>query len=128
MAKLNGKNGVVKVGANDVINLRSWGFEETAPTIDAGVCGETFADQRVGIPSNSGTIDALLDPADTAQDAMSLGAQITLQMYPDGDVSTDTYYEVTANITSRGIAQDRGDMVSVAFGWVGSSAITENTV
>ncbi|MEN8196336.1 MAG: hypothetical protein ABFS30_07445 [Pseudomonadota bacterium] len=128
MAKLNGKDGVCKVGANDVLNLRAWSFEESAPTLDAGVMGETFQDQRVGIPGNSGTMSALLDPADTAQDALTVGAQVTLQMYPEDDLSGDVYYEVTANVVKRGVTTDRGDMVSVDFDWVGSSAITENTV
>lgn len=128
MAKYNGKDGVIKVGANTLANLRSWSFEEAAPTLDAGVCGETFQDQRVGIPGNSGTISALLDPADTAQDAITVGSQVTLQMYIEGSTSGDYYYEVTANLISRSVAVDRGDMVSVEFGWVGSSAITENTV
>lgn len=128
MAKYNGKDGVIKVGANTLANLRAWSFEESAPTIDAGVCGEAFQDQRVGIPGNSGTVSALLDPADTAQDALAVGSQVTLQMYPEGSSGGDYYYQVTANITSRSVAQDRGDMVSAEFGWVGSSAITENTV
>ena len=100
MAVHSGKNGKVKVGANTVLKTRRWSIRETVSTDDTTAQGDTSQNHVVGIPGWSGSIDVLHDPADTTgQEALTIGASVTLGLYSDGDATGKKYYSGTATIT-----------------------------
>jgi hypothetical protein len=129
MATHTGNEGIVKVGANAVAEVRSFTVTETAETVDDTVKGDTYRTKKVTFKSWSGEIGALWDATDTdGQGALSVGAEVTLNLYPEGDSSGDTYLTGAAIITEREITSDLEGLLEASLTVEGNGALTEATV
>lgn len=128
MANHTGSEGTVKIGTNTVAEIRSWSIEESADTIEDTAMGDTARTFRTGLTAWSGSLDCWWDETDTTgQGALTVGAQVTLNVYPEGATVGDTYYTGTAIVTgiSRQAAFD--GMVEASFSFQGTGALTEST-
>lgn len=118
MASIHGKDGVVKVGTNNVAQLV--GFEVTAEQgiADTTVCGADFETHLKGQKRITGTIDVRFDSADTnGQQAMNVGSSVALHLLPAG-----TGYDIKGNatITTVGATLSHTDIVARRFGFTGN--------
>ena len=68
------------------------------------------------------------DETDTAQPSLVAGAEITLNVYPEGASSGDTYYTGSAIVTGRTINSSFDGMVEMEISYQGTGALTEQTV
>ena len=129
MATHHGKNGTVKVGANTVAEIKSWSLDESATTVADTAMGDSSESYIVGTTDASGSITCHWDETDTTgQGAMTAGASVTLNLYPEGADSGDTYATMTALINSVGVSVDMGDIVERSFGFQASGGVTWGTV
>ena len=129
MATHKGSEGVVKVGANTVAEIRSYTITESADTLEDTSMGDSARTYKPSLTTFTGSIDALWDETDTTgQGALSIGAEVTFAVYPEGDSSTDTYYTGTAIVTevSRTAAFD--GLVEASVSLQGTGALSESTV
>lgn len=129
MATHHGKNGVVKVGSNSVAEVRDWNVNETVDTVDDTVQGDTWKTHLAGVPEWDGDMECFWDETDTnGQQALTIGASVTLNLYPEGAGSGATYKTGTASVTgvSIGVPHDGG--VSRRITFKGNGALTESTV
>jgi len=129
MATHKGSEGVIKVGANSVAEIRSYSIEESADTLEDTSMGDTARTYKSSLTSFSGSLDVYWDETDTnGQGALSIGSEVTIAFYPEGDTSGDTYYTGTAIVTgvSRSAAYD--GLVEASISVQGSGALTESTV
>lgn len=100
MAIHKGQEGTVKVGANDIVAIRSYSLEETADTLDKTVLGDTSRTFFASLTQFSGSVDVYWDETDTTgQGALTVGAEVQLNVYPEGDGVGDTYYQGQAIVT-----------------------------
>ena len=100
MTTHTGSEGTVKIGANIVAELRNWSVEEQADTIEDTAMGDTARTYLTGLTQWSGSLDCWWDETDTnGQGALTIGASVTLNLYPEGDASTDIYFSGTALVT-----------------------------
>lgn len=125
MAVRHGKDGVVKVGANTVASVTAWSLSEKIATVDKSAIGDTDETHLVGLKSGSGKVDCLLDPADAnGQEALTLGASVTLNLYPQGTTTGLKYWTFTATIES---LDGQGGVTEVgkrSFGFKANGAIS----
>ena len=129
MANHTGSEGVVKVGANTVAEVRDWSLSETADTIEDTSMGDSARTRKSGLTSASGSITAFWDEADTTgQGAMTVGAEVTLNLYPEGATSGDTYATLSAIITEAGVSASFDGMVESTFSFEANGAVTWGTV
>jgi hypothetical protein len=129
MANHTGSEGVVKVGANTVAEVRDWSLSETADTIEDTAMGDSARTRKPGLTSASGSISAFWDEADTTgQGAMTVGAEVTLNLYPEGATSGDTYATLSAIITEAGVSASFDGMVEATFSFEANGAVTWGTV
>jgi len=129
MANHTGSEGVVKVGANTVAEVRDWSLSETADTIEDTAMGDSARTRKPGLTSASGSISAFWDEADTTgQGAMTVGAEVTLNLYPEGATSGDTYASLSAIITEAGVSASFDGMVEATFAFEANGAVTWDTV
>ena len=107
MATHTGSAGVVKVGANTVAEVRNWSLDQSQDTVETTKLGDTVKTFKTTLSASSGTVDCFWDETDTTgQGAMTIGATVTLNLYPEGADSGDTaYYSGSAIINSIGVAQ-----------------------
>lgn len=129
MANHTGSEGVVKVGANTVAEVRDWSLSETADTIEDTSMGDSARTRKPGLTSASGSITAFWDETDTTgQGAMTVGAEVTLNLYPEGATSGDTYATLSAIITEAGVSASFDGMVEATFSFEANGAVTWGTV
>jgi len=129
MATHIGRDGVVKVGANDVAEVRSFSINQTADTVEDTTMGDTARTRLVTLTSFDGSLDVFWDETDTnGQVALGVGSNVTLALYPEGDSAGDTYYSGTANVTGVSISTSVDGMVEASITVEGSGALTTTTV
>ena len=128
MAIHKGSEGVVKVGANTVAEVRSYSIDEAADTIESTSMGDAAKTFESSLTSFSGSVECFWDEADTAQVAMSIGSSITLNLYPEGSASGDTYMTGTAIITGKTVSGSHDGLVEASISFQGSGALTITTV
>lgn len=129
MAKRHGKDGVVKVGANTVLNTTRWTIDETIPTADATAQGDTADSHLVGIPGWAGSMTVRMDKTDTnGQGALTVGASVTLNLYDDGITAGQTYDSGVASITKKGKTVDMGSVIDVTYDFKGNGALSHPTI
>jgi len=129
MATHTGSEGTVKVGSNAIAEIRSFSIEESADTLEDTTMGDTARTYKSSLTTYTGTVDVLWDETDTTgQGALTIGAEVTLNLYPEGDTSGDTYYTGTAIVTGRTINSSYDGLVEMSISVQGSGALSETTV
>lgn len=100
MATYHGKNGVVSVGAIAIAEVQEFSVTEQVTTVDDTAMGDTDETHLVGVNSWNGTIKCSWDPTDTnGQEALSIGASVTLNLYPAGTSAGQRRLSGTATVT-----------------------------
>lgn len=129
MANHKGSEGTVKIGTADLIaELKSWSLSQSANTIDDSTIGDAWATKKAGQKSWSGSVETFWDETDAAQTALTIGAEVTLNMYPEGATSGDTYWTGSAIVTSIENSGSIDGIVEASFSFEGNGALTESTV
>lgn len=129
MATYHGKDGLVKIGANTVAETTEWSLTQEIETTDDTVQGDSWKTHLVGMKSWSGSVNCFWDETDTnGQEALVVGASVTLNLYPEGATSGDTYYTGTATVTNVAIGAAKDSVVTRNFTFMGNGAVTEATV
>jgi len=105
MATHVGTSGVVKVGANTVAEVTGFTIDESADVVEDSQLTDTSKSYKVLRSDATGTVECHWDETDTTgQTALAVGSSVTLNLYPEGDSSGDTYYTGTALVT--GVSQN----------------------
>ena len=129
MATHKGSEGTVKVGSNAVAEIRSYSIEESADTLEDTSMGDSARTYKPSLTSFSGSLDVFWDETDTSgQGALSIGSEVTLNVYPEGDASGDTYYTGSAIVTGVSRTGAFDGLVEASISVQGTGAITTATV
>jgi predicted secreted protein len=129
MATHTGSEGTVKVGSNAIAEIRSFSIEETADTLDDTTMGTIARTYKSSLTTFTGTIDVLWDETDaTGQGALTIGAEVTLNLYPEGDTSGDTYLTGEAIVTGRSVNSTYDGLVEMSISVQGNGALSQETV
>lgn len=129
MAVHKGSEGLVKVGSGTVAELKSYSYEQTSSTIETTPLTGDSTTFLAGKQSWSGSLTCFWDETDTTgQTALANGASVTLNFYPEGAASGDTYTTGTAIINSVAISAETDGIVEASFGFQGTGDVTTSTV
>lgn len=129
-----GKDGIVKVGANNIGQIRNFSVEQTADTIEDTSMGDTARTYKDSLTQFTASIDALFDQssadsvtADAAQVAMTIGSTATFKFLPQGDTTGDYQLSGEGIVTSISRSQSYDGLVEISFSIQGSGALTIGT-
>jgi predicted secreted protein len=129
MATHAGSEGKVFAGSNQIAEIKSWSMEISSDTVDASIIGTSWRKNQATIKSFSGSFDGFWDETDTlGQGSLAAGATVTLNLYPEGNVSGDTYWSGDVIITSISYNASFDGLVEASFSFTGTGALTESTV
>jgi len=129
MATHKGSEGTVKVGSNAVAEIKSYSLEETADTLEDTSMGDSARTYKSSLTSFSGSIDVFWDETDTdGQGALSIGSEVILNVYPEGDTTGDTYYTGSAIVTGVTRSGSFDGLVEASVSVQGTGALTQTTV
>lgn len=125
MAVHKGSEGYVKVGspAATVAEVRDWSLSESADTIETSSMGDSARTYTAGLTSATGSLAVHYDDTDTTgQGAMTVGTEVTLELYVD----VDTYASLTAIITEVGVSSSYDGLVEGSYSFTANGAVTWN--
>lgn len=129
MANHKGSEGVVKVGSNTVAEVRDWSLTQSADTVEDTSMGDSARTYKPSLTSASGSVSCYWDEADTTgQGALTAGSEVTLNLYPEGADSGDSYYTCSAIITEEAASASFDGMVEASFSFQVNGAVTLTTV
>jgi len=129
MATHTGSEGTVKVGANTIAEIRSFSIDETGDTLEDTTMGDTARTYKSSLTSFSGSVDVFYDETDTTgQGALTVGAEITINAYPEGDTAGDTYKSGSAIVTGVSLTSSFDGMVESSITFQGNGSLTTSTV
>jgi len=129
MATHKGSEGTVKVGSNAVAEIKSYSIEESADTLEDTSMGDSARTYKPSLSNFSGSLDVFWDETDTnGQGALSIGSEVTLNVYPEGDTSGDTYYTGSAIVTGVSRSASFDGLVEASISVQGNGALTTSTV
>ena len=128
MATHTGSEGVVKIGTFTMAETRSYTLTETGDTIEDSVMGDSYRTFKTGMKGWTGSVVCFWDETESAQSALTVGASVTLNLYPEGNASTDKYYTGTVLVTSIERSAAFDGMVEATFSFQGTGTLTESTV
>jgi hypothetical protein len=129
MATHTGSEGTVKVGSDAIAEIRSFSLEESADTLEDTTMGDTARTYKSSLTTFTGSVDVFWDETDTAgQGALTIGASVTLNVYPEGDTAGDTYYSGSAIVTGITRSSSFDGLVEASITVQGSGALTASTV
>ena len=129
MATHKGSEGTVKVGSNAVAEIRSYSLEESAETLEDTSMGDSARTYKPSLTTFSGSVDVFWDETDTSgQGALSIGSEVTLNVYPEGDTAGDTYYSGSAIVTGVTRNASFDGLIEASISVQGNGALTTSTV
>lgn len=130
MAKIHGKNGIVKVATVAVAEVTNWTFTQTTATARSDSMGVNFEEHEIGKKAATGSVTCRLDPANsTGQGALEAGGNVALKLYPGAAETGDREYDFPkATITNVAVNADQDDIVSVSFDFTANGTYTIGTV
>ena len=129
MATHVGTSGVVKVGANSVAEVTGFTIDQSNDTVEDTTLTDTAKTYKVLRSDATGTIECHWDETDTnGQSALTIGAEVTLNLYPEGADSGDTYYTGTAIVTSLGQSVSLDGVISRTINVQFSGGVSTTTV
>ena len=129
MATHKGSEGTVKIGANAIAEIRTWTINESADTVEDTTMGDSARTYKPSLTSWDGSMDVYWDETDTnGQGAATIGSEITLNVYPEGATSGDSYYTGTAIVTGVSRTASFDGMVEASLTFQGTGALSASTV
>lgn len=133
MANHVGSEGSVYIGANAVAEIKSWSLEVSMNTVSDTSIGDSWETFKAGTLSWSGSIECHWDETDTngqiaLNAAVETPAAVTLNLYPEGNSSTDIYYTGSAYITGISRSGTGNEIISATYSFTGTGSLTESTV
>ena len=124
MATHSGHAGVVKVGASAVAEVTSFTINQTGAVIDDTNIGDAWTTNIAGLKSWTASVECHWDETDAAQIALTVGAAVTLSLYPEGTATTASYFTGAAVINSISISNAAGSTVKASFSATGNGILT----
>lgn len=128
MATFSGSEGVVKVGANIIGEIRSYSIEQSMDTLEDTSMGDTNRTYKASLKTFTGSCDVLFDDTDTGQQAMQVGSEVTMSFQMEGNTVGDHKLSGTVLITGRSISASYDGLVEASLSFQGTGALTEGTV
>lgn len=129
MATHTGSEGTIKSGANAVAEIRSYTITETGDTVEDTVMGDAARTYKASLKTWTASVEVYWDETDTTgQGSFDVGSTVTLNIYPEGAASGDTYYTGSAIVTEKSVTASFDGMVEASFSLQGTGALSETTV
>jgi len=129
MATHVGTSGVVKVGADTVAEVTGFTIDQSADVVEDTSLTDSSKSYLSLRNDATGTIECHWDETDTnGQGALTIGANVTLNLYPEGADSGDTYYTGTAIVTGLSQSVSLDGVISRTVNVQFSGGISTTTV
>ena len=128
MATHVGTSGLVKVGGTTVGEVIGFSIDETQDTVEDTTLTDSKKSYKVLRGDATATVECHFDETDSGQEALDVGTQATLELYPEGADSGDAYYTGTGIVTGADVAVTMDGIISRTLNIQFSGGVTHSTV
>lgn len=129
MARHDGKNGKVKLGANFIGHVTQFSVTEKAAVTDLTSADDTWEAKTSGKKSWDGSLTFRLDwDVASNQEGVRAGDELALELYTEGDASGKKYLTGTVIVSDRGVSTGYADPTELTFSFTGNGALTISAV
>lgn len=120
MAVLKGYAGNIKVGTNTIGEISEWSLDVNADIVDTSAFGDEWKKKTATQKDWSGSCNGRLDPSDAGQNALTIGSDVTLELY----VNDSNYYSGNAVVESISYGAAVADVITVTFNFTGNGLLS----
>ena len=128
MANHLGREGVVKLSSTTIGELRNYSLAQSSDVVEHSTIGDTFRTRKATMRSWSVSGDLYWDETDAGQLTLTVGSSVTVNLYPEGADSTDTYYSGGGIVTKFDISAAFDGMVEGSITIEGNGTLSVLTV
>ncbi len=125
-----GSEGIVRISTNVIAEVISFTLEQSHSLVGDTELSDTDESFIVGAGKNSwsGQLECHLDETDASgQEAMTIGAEVALELYPEGTTTGDLKFSGNAIVTSISRSNSDGESVKRSMSFTGNGALTQGT-
>jgi len=127
MAKHNGKNGTVKLGADVVVGLTGFSIEETHETQSLAGCGDDWDEHDTGLGSWKGSVSLNLDHGASGQ-AIRSGDTLAFEGYTEGNATGKNFWSGNIILTGHAVDLTYNGVVTRKYDFIGTGALASAEV
>lgn len=128
MATHTGKLGAVYSGTTAVAEIKDWSLDTNSEVVATTVMGDSWVTNKPTQQSWTASFNAFWDAADSGQATLVAGAELTLNLYPDGNTSEKKFWSGAVIINTVSNTASFDGLVEASFSAVGDGALTLGTV
>lgn len=127
MANHLGREGIVKISATTIGELRNYALSHSSDTVEDSVIGDTYRTRLATMKTWSASGDLYWDETNAGQLLITIGSSVTLNLYPEGADTGDIYYSGAAIVTKFDISASFDGIVEGSIAFEGNGALSTLT-
>ena len=130
MATIHGSDGVIKVGSGFAAlgHIQTWSLDVKADVLEGYSMGDDWKSAKSGVRSWSGSVECYFDTADAGQGAIAAGDTVSVNFYPAGEGTGNSYYSGTVVVTGAPVSAEKDGFVLQSFSFKGSGALSSGAL
>jgi predicted secreted protein len=128
MANHLGREGTVKISSTTIGELRNYSLAHSSDVVEDSSLGDIYRTRKATMKTWSVSGDLYWDETDAGQIALTIGSSVTVNLYPEGADSGDTYYSGGGIVTKFDISASFDGMVEGSISIEGNGALNSVTV
>jgi predicted secreted protein len=127
MATKLGRDGLIKISSTTIGELRNYALTHTSDTVEDSVLGDTYRSRLASMKTWSASGDLYWDEGDAGQLLITIGSQVTLNLYPEGGTTGDIYYSGSAIVTQFNVSASFDGIIEGSIAFEGNGALSTLT-
>jgi predicted secreted protein len=127
MATKLGRDGLIRISSTTIGELRNYALTHTSDTVEDSVLGDTYRTRLASMKTWSASGDLYWDEGDAGQLLITIGSQVTLNLYPEGSATTDIYYQGSAIVTQFNVSASFDGIVEGSIAFEGNGPLSTLT-
>jgi predicted secreted protein len=127
MATKLGREGLIKLSSTTIGELRNYALTHTSDTVEDSVIGDTYRTRLASMKSFSVSGDLYWDETDAGQLLITIGSQVTLNLYPEGASTGDVYYSGAAIVTQFNVTASYDGIIEASIAFEGNGVLSTLT-
>ena len=124
MATKLGREGLIKLSSTTIGELRNYALTHTSDTVEDSVIGDTYRTRLASMKSFSVSGDLYWDEGDAGQLLITIGSQVTLNLYPEGGTTGDVYYSGAAIVTQFNVSASFDGIIEGQISFEGNGVLS----
>lgn len=127
MATKLGRDGLIKISSTTIGELRNYALTHTSDTVEDSVLGDTYRTRLASMKTWSASGDLYWDEGDAGQLLITIGSQVTLNLYPEGGTTGDVYYQGAAIVTQFNVSASFDGIIEGSIAFEGNGPLSTLT-